>query len=474
MNVRDGIIARRRELVRARGHALGAVLPARRVHPPVPFGTAPFLICEVKRRSPSKGDIAPDIDAAGQARVYASQGVRSISVLTETESFGGSLDDLMRIKAALPEVSLLRKDFLFDLEDIEVSWRAGADAVLLIASMLEPQILAAMHRRALALGMEALVELHDDADVAACRALAPPLTGVNARDLATFTVDPLHPVALAAKIDWNTRRVYESGIRAAEDILLARGAGFDGVLVGEAVMREPQSIPGLLAGFVPATRDFWPRLSARRRPGRPLVKVCGIARSADAEKAQAFGADVLGFVFAPSKRRADPGLVRDLRDLPALKVAVVVNDAGAARLDPDVEALLSEGLVDAVQLHGAELPEDCARLAFPYYKAIRVRNAEDGDSMARFHCPRVLADAYSPDAAGGTGRRIPAELARQLATDRPLWLAGGIGPDNVGSILDDLCPELIDSSSGLEEAPGRKDMGKLEKFFEEIERHEKV
>jgi len=474
MNVRAGIVARRRELVRARGHALGAAVPARRVHPLMPFGAEPFLICEVKRRSPSKGDIAPGIDAVAQARVYAAQGVRSISVLTETESFGGSLDDLMRIKAALPGVSLLRKDFLFDEEDVEVSWRAGADAVLLIASMLEPRVLATMHRRARALGMEALVELHDQADVEACRALAPPLTGVNARDLATFTVDPLHPVALAAAIDWNSRRVYESGIRAAEDVLLARGAGFHGVLVGETVMREPRMIPALLAAFLPATRDFWPRLAARRRRGRPLVKVCGIARTQDAEIAHALGADLLGFVFAPSKRRADGKLVRELRELPVLKVAVVVNDADAARLDPEVDALLSEGLIDAVQLHGGELPEDCAKLAFPYYKAVRVQGVDDGASMTRFYCPRVLADAYSPDAAGGTGRRIPLDVVRQLETSRPLWLAGGIGPDNVGSILEELSPELIDASSSLEEAPGKKDEGRLGRFFEEIGRHEKV
>ena len=472
--VAGSIAKRRRALVGERGHALGAAVPDRRVQPLAPFGAAPFLICEVKRRSPSRGDIAPGVDAVEQARLYVAQGVRSISVLTETENFGGSLDDLMRIKAAFPGLSLLRKDFLLDEEDIEMSWRAGADAVLLIASMLKPGRLAAMHRRALSLGMEALVELHDAADVEVCRALAPGLTGVNARDLATFRVDPLLPLALAGSIDWKTRRVYESGVRTAEDILLARGAGFSGVLVGETVMREPRRIPELLAGFLPPARDFWMRLSGRRRAGRPLGKVCGITRAADAEMALALGADLLGFVCAASRRRAEKSLLHDLRDLPVLKVAVVVAEEGAARMDPDVEGLLQEGLIDAVQLHGQERPEDCARLAFPYYKAVRVRSREDGEAMGSYYCPRVLADAYSPDAAGGTGRRIAPELARELRNGRPLWLAGGIGPDNVGDVLRDLSPELIDASSGLEESPGRKDPERLRRFFEEIDRHEKV
>jgi indole-3-glycerol phosphate synthase/phosphoribosylanthranilate isomerase len=474
MSVRESIVEKRHALVRQHGHALGSAVPDRRSQPVVPFGAAPFLICEVKRRSPSRGDIAPGIDAVEQARLYAEQGVRSISVLTETESFGGSLEDLMRIKAAIPGLSVLRKDFLFDEEDIEVSWRAGADAVLLIASMLEPGMLAAMHRRALSLGIEALVELHDASDVAACRDLAPGLVGVNARDLATFRVDPLGPLALAGSIDWVCRLVFESGVRAAEDILLARGAGFSGVLVGEAVMKAPRMIPALLAGFLPPARNFWTRLSGRRRVGRPLVKVCGITRAPDAEKAAALGADMLGFVFAPSKRRAERAVLREVHDLPVLKVAVVVSQAGAGRLEPEVEELLNGGLIDAVQLHGEEQPEDCARLAFPYYKAMRVRGPEEGAAMESYLCPRVLADAYSPDAVGGTGRRIPAAIVRGFDGGRPLWLAGGIGPDNASEIIRELAPELIDASSGLEESPGRKDVQKLSRFFEEIGRHETV
>ena len=470
----------RQERIRSQGHEMGAAVPASRAVPLVPFGTDPFIVCEVKRRSPSRGEIAPGRDAVEQARLYADHGARSISVLTEQDRFDGSLEDLGRIKQALPHLAVLRKDFLLDVEDVEVSWRAGADAVLLIASLLERERLEAMHAAARKHGMAALVELHDADDVQKCRALAPGLIGINCRDLRTFRVDLLDPVFLLPRVDWNTRAVFESGIRAAEDVLLARSAGFDGVLVGEAAMREPRLIPELAQALRFPPGGFWPRLGARRalamREGRPLVKVCGITRAQDAEAARSLGADALGFVLAPSKRRADPRVLRDLRDMDVLKVAVVVTEKpnGRRRLDPEVRELLVGGLVDAVQLHGDEEPDECAALAFPYFKASRVRGPDDVVGMKRYRSPRVLADAWSADAAGGTGQRVPEELARAAREAGPLWLAGGIGPANVREVIERFSPELIDASSGLEESPGRKDPAKLHKFFEEIRKHEKV
>ncbi len=483
MSVLDRIVAQRRSRIGKQGHALGASLPAARLLPLVPFGSDPFLVCEVKRRSPSRGDIARDLDALAQARLYAARGVRSISVLTEEDNFGGSLGDLTVIKTALPHVALLRKDFLLDEEDIEVSWRAGADAVLLIASVLDPVALAAMYRKARSLGMQALVEVHDEGDVEKCRAFSPELTGINSRDLATFTVDLLHPLRLRPRITWRTRLLFESGIRGPEDVMLALSGGFDGVLVGETAVKSPDSVAGLVSAFgrrmspgATGPGDFWARLCAKVRPGRPLVKICGITRAADAERASTLGADALGFVFAQSKRRAAPALLRELAGLDALKVAVVVTGVAdyrgaesAPALDPEVRELLEAGLLHAVQFHGAEQPEECAALAFPYYKAVRVQGPSDIEAMAGFRCPRVLADAWSAHAAGGTGQQIPRELSREVRKRTPLWLAGGLGPDNVGGIIRELSPELVDASSGLEESPGCKDRTKLERYFREID-----
>jgi indole-3-glycerol phosphate synthase/phosphoribosylanthranilate isomerase len=476
VSVLDDIVAVRKGRVARQGHALGTDIPATRGVPLVPFGADPFFVCEVKRRSPSRGDIAPGLDAVGQARAYAARGVRSISVLTEQDHFNGSLEDLIRVKRTLPGVSVLRKDFLLDEEDIEVSWRAGADAVLLIAAILDEATLGSLHRKCRSLGLQALVEVHGDEDARKCRALAPQLTGINSRDLATFSVDLAHPLVVRRFINWKTRLVFESGIRSSEDVLFALSGGFSGVLVGEAATRSLELVSDLLSAFGRLRGDFWARLYARREPGRPLVKVCGITRREDAEAAASLGADALGFVFAPSKRRVDPALLRDLRHIAIPKIAVVVteNESGGRRLDPAVTALLAEGLLDAVQFHGDERPDECAAMAFPYYKALRIRGLEEVEAIARYHCPRVLIDAFSADAAGGTGKCIPPELAREAKRRLPLWLAGGIGPDNVGEILRELEPELIDASSRLEESPGAKDRVRLSSFFREIERNAHV
>ena len=473
------IVAGRRRRVAAEGAELGEAVPGRRRRPPVPLlraegGAGPLLICEIKRRSPSRGAIAPGLDAVGQARRYAAAGVRAVSVLTEPDHFGGALADLIAVKEACPELSVLRKDFLLDERDLEVSHRAGADAVLLLAACLTAEELGNLYRRALALGMTPLVEAHDAADLAKARVVRPLLTGINSRDLTTFAVDTTLPARLRPAVDWPTTLLFESGIHRAEDAAFARAAGFDGVLVGEAVVRRPELVGELravLSAAAPAggRAPFWQRVFAARHrlagSGRPMIKVCGITNRADAEAAVALGADLLGFILAPAPRRARPAAIAELADLPVLKVGVVVNDATEAL------ALLRDGHLDAVQLHGDEPPEGCYDVAFPYYKALRVGAPADLAGERAYRCPRVLLDAYSPAARGGTGQRVADDLlARRAAGDdaRPLWLAGGIGPDNAADVIRGHAPELIDASSRLEAEPGRKDHGKLRAFFRAV------
>ncbi|MFP4566218.1 MAG: bifunctional indole-3-glycerol phosphate synthase/phosphoribosylanthranilate isomerase [Spirochaetaceae bacterium] len=535
------------------GHELGEEVPATREVPVVGTATGAatgtgagtgvaggLLICEIKRRSPSRGEIDGVGDPRAKALEYAARGAQAVSVLTEAEHFGGSLRDLMEVKRALVAagsageaggaggaggaghaapgaapaaapaapggIPVLRKDFLLDEEDIEVSYRAGADIVLLIATLLDESRLARLHARATQLGMAALVELYTPGDAEKARAFAPELTGINSRDLTTFRVDRLHPMAVAAHVDWPTRLIYESGVFAAEDARLAAAAGFGGLLVGEAVVRNTGLIPALCrglergglergaagvrrdperagagrgpAGAAGAVRtsagDFWSRLARRRGElretgrRRPLVKICGITTRADAEAAVRAGADMLGFVFAESPRRAGEDLLSKLADLEVLKVAVVV--AGGGRPVPGaVSRALESGLLDAVQLHGDEQPDECAELAFPYYKAVRLRSVEDVPRVAAYRSPRVLIDAFDRSAYGGTGRRIMPELVGAVAAAGPVWMAGGIGPENVGEIITRHRPELIDASSLLEAEPGRKDHAKLKTFFEEID-----
>ncbi len=472
MSIRDEIAAHRKRRVTEEGHSLGVPLPASRKAPLVPFGRAPFLICEIKRRSPSKGDIAPGLDARARAEVYAAAGVKTVSVLTEEDYFGGSLADLIRVKEEFPDIAVLRKDFLLDEEDIEVSYRAGADAVLLIAGMLEAGKLYRMYGTARDLGMECLVEVHCREDVDKVRPFTPGYVGINSRDLRTFRVDPLRPMETSAYVDWSGELVFESGVRSEEEAVTVLDAGFSGLLVGEGVVQDPGLVPGLVRAVTESTGRivrFWPEIAARKGK-RPLVKICGITNTEDAEAAAAFGADVLGFVFADSPRRAETALPGKLRHLRVLKVGVVTGGPGGlpGPLAADIHGMLEKGDIDAVQFHGNEPPEVCFSSAYPYYKAIRVRGKGDIEAAEKYRCPRVLFDAFSSRLPGGTGKRIDGKLAALLPKEK-LWLAGGLGPDSIRRTVREYSPELVDASSLLEERPGKKDYGKVKKFFQEIE-----
>lgn len=458
---------------------MGVDVPQRRSSPVNPLLGGPPLICEVKRRSPSRGAIDETLDPVALVASYVQHGARSVSVLTEEDHFHGSLRDLIEIKAAFPHVAALRKDFLLSVDDVVVSHRAGADAVLLIASVLARDELADMLRAAQDLGMTALVELHDVADVDKTRPLSPPTIGINSRNLADFTVDLLTPLRLRRHIDWEHSCLFESGLFTQGHAHFVSSSGFSGALVGEGVVRDPSAIPGLIRGLTGQVRsvkyqhpsgDFWKRLVERSHGVRPLVKVCGITNRADAEHAVDHGADMLGFVFADSPRRTYPELVRELRNLPVLKAGVVVSGGKHGPLPSEIGRLLSEGVLDVIQFHGDEDPAMCAATAFPYYRAVRAGSPSDLEQLGDYDCPRILIDARSETAYGGTGKRVSADVVRSAQQTGAVWLAGGLDPDNIAPLVSEFHPELVDVSSGLEHAPGKKDPEKVKRFFQEINR----
>jgi len=478
VSIIDEITRRRRSRIARLGHSMGVPIPSRRRVSLVPFGRRDgksfYIICEVKRASPSRGVFAPGTDAVEKARHYASQGIRTLSVLTEEEHFSGSLEDIIRIKTAFPDLCVMRKDFIIDEEDLSVSFRAGADAVLLIACMHPAERLCRLHAQAVKMGLEVLFEVHDEADLQKARAVKPAITGFNSRNLASFRIDPLVPLALRGKVDWNTDAVYESGITAPEHAAVALSAGFSGMLVGEGAMRSPDLIDRIGAMQGKKWNDFWHRLYGKGKGQRPLVKVCGMTKENDARLAAELGADILGFIFAPSPRRADSSLLERLADLGVPKVGVVVQEERDDVLGESVQCLLDDGLLDAVQFHGDELPEACFRMAFPYYKAVRLGTLRDVELIGRYWCPRVLIDAFVPGKPGGTGQSISVTLIEAVRERHPLWLAGGIGTDNVGEIIRAFRPELIDASSLLEAKPGVKDEKNMRDFFRAIEKSEIV
>jgi indole-3-glycerol phosphate synthase len=198
------------------------------------------VIAEVKRASPSVGSIDARVDAPGLARRYAAAGAAAISVLTDGPGFGGSLEDLSAVRAAV-EVPLLRKDFILDRYQLLEARAAGADVVLLIVAALEQGALRRLHDEALALGLEVLVEVHDDAELTRALDVGPRLVGVNNRNLATFAVDLSTSERLVPRIPASVRAVAESGVKTVEDAARLRRAGVTNFLVGEALVRAPSS-----------------------------------------------------------------------------------------------------------------------------------------------------------------------------------------------------------------------------------------
>ena len=217
--------------------AEAAALPVRDFRAAVRSGPAPRVIAELKRRSPSKGEIRPDFDPLACARAYAAGGAAAISVLTDADYFGGSLEILERVRGEVAQ-PLLRKDFLIDAYQVDEARLAGADAVLLIVAALAPERLSELQSRARALGLASLVEVHDEAELEVALAAGAELIGINNRDLRSFQTDLAVTERLAPRVPEDVTLVAESGIFTPEDVARLSRAGAHAFLVGESLMRE--------------------------------------------------------------------------------------------------------------------------------------------------------------------------------------------------------------------------------------------
>lgn len=477
-------------------------------------------ILEVKRASPSKGDIAPDLDPLELANTYAEAHAQAISVLTEGNFFKGSLHDLiavadlmeLRRSQKLHACAVLRKDFLLYEDEIDIAYRCGADAVLLIARILDDEQLVKMAKRAQSFDMQAFVEVREKDDFRKLQIVTEALgdaasktivAGVNSRDLATFHTDPLVPASVRNKLP--AKAVFESGIHSAADADYARSLGFTGILVGEAVAKNPPLAKDVVSAFEGGCENakgkFWKKFAERRDDrravqaeavqagavaeskacascgNRPMVKICGITREEDGLLAAELGADMLGFVFSKTKRLTTEEFVRSF----AAKIRAAHTSEKAPLLvgvitDPNSEEgktairLAQEGVLDAVQFHG--IAPSAADTCLAHYCAARVGEPADFEQVAALRKngePRILLDAKVKGIPGGTGKTIPESLLREKAGDLPLWLAGGITPENVSAICGKFKPELVDVSSGVEDAPGIKNHEKMRALFSRID-----
>ena len=246
MTILDTIAARKREeLAAARAAEPLAALERRALGAPAlrdfaaaitrPAGAPPRVIAEIKRGSPSRGLLRPTLDPAALGRAYAAGGAAALSVLTDEDFFGGSFADLQTARAATP-LPVLRKDFLLDEYGVLQARAIGADAVLLIVALLDAVALRRLRELAGALGMAALVEIHDAAEMAAAAESGATIVGVNNRDLRTFTVDIHLTERLAPLRPAGALLVAESGVSEPADVARLAACGADCLLVGESLV----------------------------------------------------------------------------------------------------------------------------------------------------------------------------------------------------------------------------------------------
>jgi len=373
-------------------------------------GTGLGAIAEIKRRSPSLGDIRPDADPARIASEYAAAGAAAVSVLVD-HRFGGSWHDL-RAARATTGLPLLAKGFFSSEDHLRTAKEAGADAALLLLRDLDDETTRALLRTADELGLDTLVEAHDGDELQRAVVLGARVIGVNARDLSTFEIDRDTQLALIARIPADRVAVAESGIRTRAQGAAAELAGADAILVGSTLMQAPDPA-GKLADLL----------------RRPLVKVCGLTREEDVAVAADAGADLAGFVLAPESPRATTTVLPVPDEL--LAVAVWVGEAGASGAPIDQVHERQEGRV-------------------------RGRNGvllREGEQVAR------LLDLPWEE-------QDPAHWERAAAEPGRIVLAGKLAADNVASAIERVRPWAVDASSRLESAPGIKDPELVRAYIE--------
>jgi len=401
------------------------------------------IIAEFKRRSPSAGTINETVDPAEAALKYARTGAAAVSVLTDEKYFGGTLDDLERVRTAVT-IPVLRKDFIIDEYQLHEAKAYGADAVLLIADVLPKDELEHLFDRAFELGLECLVEIYDSSHIEKLDFEKMKLIGINNRDLRTFEVDLHHTRDIIQKLPDDILVISESGIQSNDDIKLVQSFGAQGVLIGEWYMKNI----------------------------RPFIKICGITNIEDALVAAELETDAVGFIFyEQSPRYINPKQAAAIiQHLPESihPVGVFVNHPRNV-----IEDIINETGIRIVQLHGDELPHECRYDSVHVWKAIRPMNGDEIGITNGYNVDAFLFDTFEKNKYGGTGATGNWKLAQATAQKYRVILSGGLNPDNITEAVSIVKPFGVDINSGVESEPGKKDKQKLEELFTILTSHKK-
>ena len=482
------------------------------------------VMAEIKRASPSKGDIAPLASAPAQALRYALAGASVISVLTEPTWFKGSLVDMLAVRQALDSLpnrpAILRKDFILSTYQIDEARLYGADTVLLIVAMLEPKALKELYDYSKSVGMEPLVEVNSPEELVLALEIGSKVVGVNNRNLHDFNVDMSTTSRVNAALNGKDVILCAlSGISTPEDVSKYVKEGVRAVLVGESLMRaeDPAAFLRTLAGI--------PAAPARTR-AKPMVKICGIRSVRDAQIAVDAGADMLGIILVPgTKRHVKVETAQEIADVvraarrkatkPATSSEALTTDnstttptslsvaestqtetlpwftfhsshllsrrkpllVGVFQNQPlaEILRLTDEIGLDLVQLHGEESQSIAKFIPVPVIKAFKV-DASGRITGGQVDRPGtnqfILLDAAGQ---GGEGKTFPWTAAKDVTNKGevgtagkyplPILLAGGLEPSNVGEAVRQggLGVWAVDVSSGVEGAEG-KDEQKVRDF----------
>ena len=439
------IVVRKRAEVAARlgGRPVPAEPTTRSLRAALALPGARFIM-EVKRASPSghRSDVAVADALAAYAPV-----ADAISVLTDGEDFGGSLDDLRTVRARF-DGPILAKDFIVHPAQVSEARAAGADAVLVMMSVLDDAGAAAVLAEAARLSMDAIVEVHDEAELGRALGLGATIVGINNRDLKTLTTDLAVTERLAPLVPRDVLVISESGISSRADVERLAGHA-DAFLVGSALMAAPDVA------------------QAARALVHGRVKLCGLTRLEDVALAASAGATHAGLIMVSGTPRAltldEARPLADVAHSSGLKTVGVFRDLPAAEVASAALALR----LDAVQLHGAESGSDLADLRHRLPPGVELWAACGvGESAAppRENADRSLFDTVRNDASGGTGAAFDWSLLDGREDLAAGFLAGGIGPANAAAAARTGAYGL-DVGSGVEARPGQKDRDKVEALF---------
>ncbi|KAF2397783.1 N-anthranilate isomerase [Trichodelitschia bisporula] len=465
--------------------------PARLKQSPFPLS----LMAEIKRASPSKGIISLSTCAPAQARTYTLAGASVISVLTEPEWFKGSIDDLRAVRQSLEGMpnrpAILRKEFIFEEYQILEARLAGADTVLLIVKMLDPDTLKRLYAYSQSLGMEPLVEVNTVEEMHVAVNLGSKVIGVNNRNLANFEVDLDTTSRLMSIVPAGTTVCALSGISGPRDVEPYLKNGVGAVLVGEALMKASntaQFITELLAG--PSKSVVQPN------PKKRIVKICGTRSPEAAEAAIKAGADLVGIILVSGRKRcvsdetasliskvvhsipktapqtpgASEGRSNIAQDAFSSSSGLISHPTRALLVgvfqDQPLDYILAKQRLlslDIIQLHGSEPIEWAHILPVPVIKTFKPH--EPGLGRRGYHALPMLDSG-----AGGSGTLLDIAAVKDVLRSDPglqIMLAGGLNPENLANVIQELGEFEdrvgVDVSSGVE-VDGVQNLDKIKAF----------